>query len=105
MKLNVKFGLLGDKEDDWWRSVESFPKTVSYLNVVYEWVFYDDDKSGKYDKILWFSELNKYDPRFNDIHEKWSDIFENYKTSCVCGARYTSFEWDHMRFCAEWRKW
>lgn len=105
MKLNIKFGLLGDKEVDWWKSIDNFPKTIRYLNVVYEWVFYDDDDSHKYDKILWFSEMKKYDLRYNDEHEDWNHIFENHKLSCSCGARYSSFPWDHMRFCSEWKKW
>jgi hypothetical protein len=105
MKLNIKFGLLGDKEVDWWKSLDSFPKTIKYLNVIYEWVFYDDDQSKKYHKILWFSELKQYDPRYNEKHENWNDIFESNKLSCCCGARYSSFPWDHLRYCPEWKKW
>jgi hypothetical protein len=105
MKLNLKFGLLGDKEVDWWKSLDSFPKTIKYLNVVYEWVFYDDDKTHKYDKLLWFSEMKEYDPRINDKHQTWNEIFESHRLSCCCGARYSPFPWDHMRFCPEWKKW
>lgn len=105
MKLNIRFGLLGDKEVDWWKSIDSFPKTIVYLNVIHEWVFYNDDKTGKYDKVLWFAELKRSDPRYNEEHETWSHIFENHQLECCCGARYSSFPWDHLRYCPEWKKW
>lgn len=105
MKLNIKFGLMGDKEVDWWRPVDTFPKTIKYLNVIYEWVFFHDDDSQIYDKILVFSELKEYDSRYSGKHETWNDLFGDQKSSCSCGARHSSFPWDHLRYCSEWKKW
>ena len=105
MKLGVTFGTADTKEVIWYRPLDDFPKLVNYLSRNYEWVFYDQDPTGRLDAILMFTELPSYDPNYKILCPTWADLFPIDLNGCVCGAKYSSFSWDHMKFCHLWRKW
>lgn len=106
MRIRVRFGLIDDKEVLWYRPLDDFPHLIKYLNRNYEWITYDYDPTGKVDHILVYSEVPTYDPNFGVVCPSWQDLFKDTSTnSCECGAKHTSFPWDHMRLCRQWRPW
>lgn len=105
MKLRVDFGLNGPKREiAWWDALSSFPKYFSLDGKKWEWVLYDKDPSRNYDHILTYSEITSKDRSFNEPMEDFDIKFTNTE-KCECGALYSSFPWDHMRFCKLWRRW
>jgi hypothetical protein len=106
VRLRVDFGTHGArKEITWWNSLEDFPPFISYNGKKYEFLMYDRDPSGQVDYTLLFTEIPTYDPNFYSDMPSWETLFGTRGSSCECGAIYTSFPWDHMRYCSLWRKW
>jgi hypothetical protein len=106
MKLLIQFGAIDSKEVSWYKALDDFPKIIKHLDKPYEWVFYSTDLTGKVDMILTFGEIPSYDPMYHMPCPSWKELFEsNLSTTCDCGAKYTSFPWDHMKMCKLWTKW
>ena len=105
MRLGVKFGDFETKEVNWYKPLDEFPQLIKYLGRNYEWVFYDRDTVGILDRILVYAELPKFDPNHGAECPVWNELFPVDPYGCVCGAKYSSFTWDHMRFCGKWQKW
>ena len=104
MKLDVVFGSDAKKKVSWDKPLEDFPKLMLYNGKKCEWVMYRD--ALYVDKELIFSELPKYDPNFYvSNYAVFEDMFEKDTNGCQCGAAYSSFSWDHMRFCPKHVKW
>lgn len=105
MRLRVQFGLIDTKEVFWYRPLEQFPQLIRFIGKNYEWVVYDTDPSGQVDTILVYSELPTHDPNFGVSCPTWNELFGDSNAGCECGAAFSSFNWDHMRFCKKWTKW
>lgn len=105
MRLKINFGLIEVREVSWFQPLTSFPNIINYLGKNYEWVAFDTDPTGKVDQILIFSQLQTYDPNYNVVCPIWSEMFKDSFGACECGANFTSFPWDHMKFCQMWKKW
>jgi hypothetical protein len=105
MKLGIVFGLdTNVKYIDWPKSLHDFPKLLLYSGRKWEWFMYKDGPNGIVE--LNFTEIPKYDPNYyvDDI-ECFEDMFGFSKSTCECGAIWSSFSWDHMRFCKLWKPW
>jgi hypothetical protein len=106
MKIKVLFGLVDSKEVFWYKDIDDFPKLIKFLGRNYEWVFYGQDPTGQVDMVFTFVELPSYDPNYGIDCRSWSELFgEEGNNGCECGAKFTSFSWDHMRMCRKWGKW
>jgi hypothetical protein len=105
MRLRIQFGSVNTKEVNWYDNVNHFPTIVKFLGRNYEWVFYDKDLTGKVDMVLIFSELQTYDPNYYVTAPLWTDLFPEKIGACECGAAYSSFGFDHMRYCRFWKPW
>jgi len=105
MRLRINFGFIDSKEVAWWKPLNEFPTVIRFLGRNYEWAVYDKDLTGKVDMILMFSEIPSYDPNFGVECDKWSDMFPENLDGCECGAKHSSFPWDHMFMCKKWSKW
>jgi hypothetical protein len=105
MKLRVKLGSTDTKEVSWFKNLEDFPKLIKYLGRNYEWVFYDIDPTGKVDQVLTFSMLMTYNPNYGVTCDSWTDLFGVDLNVCECGAAFSSFSWDHLRYCKKWSPW
>ena len=105
MRLSVQFGTFDPKIVAWWDSFDNFPHIIKFLGRNYEWVTYDKDLTGNVDMIINYSELQSYDPNFSVACPLWTDMFKEDTGGCECGARFTSFSWDHMKFCSKWKPW
>jgi hypothetical protein len=104
MKITINFGLSGHKKTiDWYRDIHDFPKNIQFENKKWEWVFYAKDGNGDY--TLTFGELSQHDPQFYEDMAIFEDMFKNYSDGCVCGAAYSPFKWDHLRYCKLWKPW
>lgn len=105
MRITLVFGLSGPKKQvTWYQDIVSFPHTISFNNKKWSWVFYDKDSNGEY--VLTLSEMASDDPRYNESMPSFEYMFSSYMDkSCQCGAIYTSFNWDHMKFCPLHKKW
>lgn len=104
MRLRIDFGHIR-KEIPWWRPIEEFPKLLSLYGRKYEWFMYKPDATKQVDHILLFSELPSYDPNSMVTMDSWENMFAYMENNCVCGAAYSSFSWDHMRYCPLWSRW
>lgn len=105
MRIKVQFGNVDTKEISWHDNVMNFPQLIKYLGRNYEWAVYDKDLTGKVDWILIFGEVPSYDPNFYVDAPLWTDLFNEPVGGCECGARYSSFPWDHFRYCRFWKPW
>jgi len=105
MRLKVQFGFIDAKEVSWYDHIDNFPRIIKFLGRNYEWFMYDKDPSGKVDMILTFSEIPNYDPNYDVFCPEWNDLFGNKRLDCECGASYSSFPWDHLRYCPLWSPW
>ena len=105
MRLRIHFGQHTTKEVTWNKSFNDFPNIINYLGRNYEWVTYDQDPNGNMDFIFHFSELPPYDPNYNVYCPYWDTLFPIGEDTCECGAKFSSFEWDHMKFCRKWTPW
>ena len=105
MNLTLNFGLNGSKKQvTWWQPHDNFPKLIQYNGKKWQWVMYNAISNGDYE--LTFSELSPSHSRYNDSMAVFEDMFRyTGQEGCECGAVYTSFKWDHMRYCKLWTKW
>ena len=103
MRLRVDFGISAYREVTWAGQLMDFPRIIKFNSSNYEWAI--EDRTGRYDYILTFSKLNTVDPAFNKPVYSWEELFGNGGYVCECGARHSSFPWDHMRMCKMWRPW
>lgn len=104
MKLIIKFGHDGPKRQvDWWRDVMDFPKLIKFEGKRWERVISSGPYGGAYD--LTYSQIPMYDPHYYDEMPSFEEMFEWGSEKCQCGAVYTSFSWDHMRFCPKYKPW
>lgn len=106
MKLRVEFGINGSKREvNWYRDIEDFPTVISHDGNNWEWVSYEKDPLGHVDWILFFGMLRPHDSEYYSKVPSLDDITGGrMETGCQCGAIYTSFPWDHMRYCPKWSK-
>ena len=104
MKLNINFGLTGPKKEvNWYRELMDFPKLLSFNGSKWEWAMYN--KIGN-DYELTFSQIATHDPSFYADMPSFETMFEyGVSDRCVCGSAYSSFKFDHMRFCPKWKPW
>lgn len=103
MKLIINFGYGGSKKQvDWYRDVMDFPKLLRFQGNKWEWAIYHN--VGK-DYELTFSQIPTYDPNFYVDMPSFEDMFEFNLDKCVCGSIYSSFAWDHLRYCPRWKSW
>lgn len=106
MRLRIDFGINGARrEATWWQPIEMFPHAILFNGTRYEWFMYDEDPSKTYDKILTFVEMSLGDGRWYNCKDFDHEFGYASRTACECGSAYTSFSWDHMRFCPLWEKW
>lgn len=107
MRLKINIGSTDTKTITWNSRMDDFPKLFKYLGKPYEWVYYDRDLTGQVDMILHFYELPHYDPNFYADQPHWHEILlgNSEIDLCCCGAKFSSFSWDHMRYCTYWSKW
>jgi hypothetical protein len=105
VKLIINFGHQGiRKEVNWYRDFMDFPKLLKFQGVGWEWVVYTTVGD---DYELTFSKIPTYDPNYYASMESYEEMFEwgGDKDKCCCGSIYTSFSFDHMRYCPKWTKW
>lgn len=104
IKLFISFGHDGiKKEVAWYRELMDFPKLLKFRGIPWEWAMYHN--VGK-DYELTFAKIPTYDPNFYVEMESFEAMFEwTGADKCECGSIYTSFSWDHMRYCKKWTKW
>lgn len=106
MKLTLKFGLYNPpRMANWWDDITKFPSLVLYKGKKWEFVIYDHDPSGETAWICIFSEIAMHDTNWYSMDYVDIDHLLHNVSGCDCGAQYTSFSWDHMRFCPKWSKW
>lgn len=104
MKLFIIFGYgTPKKEVNWYRDLMDFPKLIRYSGSKWEWAMYHNIGS---DYELTFSQIATYDPNFYADMPGFEDMFEwGNVDKCECGAAYSGFTFDHMRFCKKWKPW
>jgi len=105
MKITIHFGSEGpQKQINWWKELMDFPKALSYNNKKWEWSFYTTDPAGFSDYVLILSQIPSYDPHFYVDMVSFEELFgSDFK--CECGAKFSSFEWDHMFYCSMRTPW
>jgi hypothetical protein len=108
MKLRIDFGMNKRREVTFYGELDIFPTALIFEGDKYEWFMYQNDSSGTYDKILQFSPMKQYDPRWLqcvDFHERFESGWGSKKNNgCECGAIHTSFPQIHMFYCPQWKK-
>ena len=104
MTLIVRFGMDIKKEVNWYKDMMAFPKFIRFQGKKWEWAMYNTIGSVN---ELTFAQLHTYDPNFYIDMESFEEMFEwgSNSDKCECGANYTSFSFDHMRYCKKWTKW
>lgn len=108
MKLRVELGYSGyKKEFNWWKPLDDFPHVVSHNGVKWEWAVYDTDKTKVVDYVLIFTDIPTNKPSYSSIVAEDLNMLtrDTSGNNCECGAIYSDFKWDHMRFCPKWTKW
>jgi hypothetical protein len=107
MRFRCHFGLNEPpRECAWWKPIQEFPPLVKFKGTKYEFVMWGPDPTNQVDYILHFSQMATYDPNWHaTVYEDIDHLFFGYGQTCECGAIYSSFPWDHMRFCRLWTKW
>src|ERR1035438_2985912 len=97
-KLTINFGLDGTKKQvNWYKDILDFPKLIRFQSKAWEWAIYNS--IGGTDYELTFSQVPSYDPNYYVDMPTFEDMFEYGKGDiCECGAIYTSFSWDHLRY-------
>jgi hypothetical protein len=105
MRLGIIFGLSNDiRYIDWEKDLSLFPKLLQYNGKKWEWIMYQDGPNGIIE--LNFTQLPTYDPNFYvDDMPVFEEIAGYAKKECECGSTYSSFSWDHSRWCNLWRPW
>ena len=105
MNLVLNFGLNGAKKQvTWHKPLMDFPKLLRFQGKCWEWAIYNSIGS---DYELIFSQIPTYDPNYYAEMSSYEELFEwsNKSYDCCCGAAWTSFEWDHLRFCPKHKPW
>jgi hypothetical protein len=104
MKLTINFGHNGTKKEvNWYRDLMDFPKLMRFQSAKWEWAMYHN--TGP-DYELTFSQIATYDPNYYVDMPSFEDMFEwGVNDKCECGAIYTSFAWDHLRYCKKYKPW
>lgn len=108
MKLRLQFGLAEPpREITWWQGVKDFPNLVLYKKKKWEFVMYAADTANQVDYICNFSEIQNYNPNWHATTYTDIDHLFNvgYGSKCECGAFYSSFPWDHLKYCPKYTKW
>jgi hypothetical protein len=107
MKLSLKFGQNEPlRQVLWWNTVDKFFPLVKFKDRKWEFVMWDVDRSGDTDYELFFREVSQHDSMWQrlDYQDIGYLIGPESDSKCTCGAIYSSFPWDHMRFCNKWTK-
>ena len=105
IRLTLLFGLSGPiRTVNWWKELEDFPKLLNFNGSKWEWVLYEVDNTRYTDYTLTFGQLATYDPNFYATMPSYEELFGGDLT-CDCGARFTTFPFDHMFFCKLWKPW
>jgi hypothetical protein len=104
MKLIISFGHSGTKKEvHWYRDIMEFPKLLRFAGAKWEWAMYHNIGD---DYELTFSQIPAYDPNYYVDMESFEDRFEwGQIDKCVCGAIFSSFSWDHLRYCPKHKPW
>lgn len=106
MRLRLDFGINGSrKEVSWYEELSLFPTALYFEGEVWEWIMYQDDPNGHYDKILSYGLLKQGDPRWSnyvDFYDRFGGQGWGYR--CECGSAYSSAPQFHMFYCPMWRK-
>jgi hypothetical protein len=103
MKLSINFGLSIKKQVDWHGNLMDFPKLLRLKSSKWEWVIYAP--IGK-DYELTYSEIPTYDPNYYVDMPSFEDMFEGgLGSKCECGSAYTSFSFDHLKYCPRHIPW
>lgn len=104
MRIIVNFGVNGPKKEvHWYSDLLDFPKLFNFQGHKWEWFMYNN--AGNYYELT-YSEIPTYDPNYYVDMPNFEDMFLwNENDKCECGAVYTSFNWDHMRFCKKHKPW
>lgn len=106
MKIKIHFGLMVTQETTWYDSIDNFPPLLTHKGIKYELLFSNKQHTKPYDYILTFVELQEHDMNYHVNCFSWEGRFASTMPGdCQCGAAFTSFTWDHMRFCAKWVPW
>lgn len=104
MLLKIKFGSNGlEKQIEWGKKLDDFPKLLNFNGNKWEWFMYNNINVNDYE--LTFTQLPTYDPNYYADMINFEDLFTSSYNICACGAAYSSFNWDHMRFCSLWKPW
>jgi hypothetical protein len=104
MKLILKFGLTGTTKQVYWgKDLMDFPKLIRFDGKRWEWSMYDGSYQAGYELI--FGPIPTYDPNNYADMPSYEEMFELGKDGCVCGAHFSSFKWDHLRYCGLWKPW
>jgi hypothetical protein len=104
MYLKIKFGLNGkEKTLSWYQKIEDFPKLLRFEGKKWEWIVYNAIGGGDYELV--YSEIPTYDPSFYIDMPSFEELFPGNEQKCECGAHFSSFSWDHFRYCSKWRPW
>ena len=104
MRLIINFGHKGIKKDiNWYKALMDFPKLIRFQGAKWEWAMYNNIGA---DYELTFSQIATYDPNYYADMPSFEEMFEwSGATKCECGAIFSSFAWDHMRFCPKYKPW
>lgn len=104
IKIIISFGHEGPKKEvNWYRDLMDFPKLLKFQGLPWEWAMYYE--VGK-DYELTFSKIPTYDPNFYVEMESFEEKFEWHNSDrCTCGAAWSSFSWDHLRYCGKHKPW
>src|ERR1017187_6007492 len=105
MRLKLIFCSSGTKEVYWNKTLAEFPKLVAYYGKKWEWAIYESDDTGHCDWVCTFVEVASYDPNWWATYTDVNNLYGQDEDGCECGAKFSSFSWDHMRFCKKWTPW
>jgi hypothetical protein len=105
VRILVKFGLDGYKKVVTWnKELLDFPKLLKYSGRKWEWFLYSTDPTMINDYEITLCEIGMHDPGYYLDIPDFEDLFGS-SSKCECGARFSSFEWDHMYLCPLWKPW
>ncbi len=104
MTLFINFGLNGPKKQvSWYKALMDFPKLIRFGGNCWEWAIYNNIGN---DCELTFTQIPTYDPNFYAEMPSFEQMFEwTSGDKCECGSAYTSFPWDHMKYCPKHKPW
>lgn len=104
MRLKVVFGLNSiEKIVIWDKALEDFPKMLTCDGKKWEWLSYNSPDGSEYELI--FTQIPTFDPNFYADMPSFESMFPAKVIGCECGSKFSSFDWDHFRYCGLWRPW